>query len=78
VLTWEAVHGPLPIGKIVIFSDHDRRNFALSNLLAVTRAEHMRRITYHRYPKELARLIQLRGALNRQINKRERNAQQDR
>lgn len=77
VLVWEAEHGPLPVGKFVVFADRDRRNFDPSNLLAVTRAENMRRNTYHRYPKEVARLIQLRGALNRQINKRERHAQQN-
>lgn len=78
VLTWEAINGPLPRGKFVVFADRNQRNFDPANLLAVTRAENMRRNTYHRYPKEVARLIQLRGALNRQINKRERDAQQNR
>lgn len=36
----------------------------------VTRAENMARNTLHRYPKEVAQLIQLRGALNRKINAR--------
>jgi hypothetical protein len=34
----------------------------------MSRAESMRRNSYHNYPKELAQLIQLRGALNRKIN----------
>lgn len=77
VMAWEALNGPLPRGKFVVFADRNQRNFAPSNLLAVTRAENMQRNTCHRYPKEIARLIQLRGALNRQINKRERHAEQD-
>lgn len=78
VMEWEAVNGPLPAGKVVIFNDGNRGNFAHHNLIAVTRPELMARNTVHRYPKEIARLVQLRGAINRQINKRERDAKQDR
>jgi len=77
VLIWEAANGPLPRGKFVIFADRNQRNFDPANLLAVTRAENMQRNTCHRYPKEVARLIQLKGALQRQINKRERSEKQD-
>lgn len=76
VLIWESVNGPLPRGKFVVFADGNRGNFDPANLLAVTRAENMARNSCHRYPKEITRLIQLRGALNRQINKRERHGQQ--
>ena len=38
----------------------------------ITRAENMRRNTYHRYGPEVAKLVQLRGAINRQIRKREK------
>lgn len=78
VIEWERANGPLPSGKIVIFQDGNRCNFDPANLLAVTRAELMKRNTVHRYPKEVARLVQLRGALNRQIRKRERDAEQNR
>jgi hypothetical protein len=74
-LIWEAAHGPIPSGRFVVTKDRSR-NIALSNLELVTRAENMRRNTYHRYPKDIARLIQLRGALNRQINKRLGNEKQ--
>lgn len=73
VMEWEAANGPLPRDRFVIFADGNHRNYNPKNLLAVTRAENMQRNSYHRYPKELARLIQLRGALNRQINKREKH-----
>ena len=71
VLVWEAEHGPVPDEHIVIFKDGNRRNFDISNLECITRAENMRRNSYHtNYPPELANLIQLRGVLTRKINKR--------
>ncbi len=39
LVIWEAEHGPLPRGFAVIFADGDRKNFALDNLLKVSRAE---------------------------------------
>ena len=71
VLAWEAVNGPLPSGHIVVFIDRNKRNFAPSNLEAITRAENMRRNSYlTRYPKDVADLIRMRGVLNRKINSR--------
>jgi len=71
VLAWEAVNGPLPAGHIVVFTDRNNRNFAPSNLEAITRAENMRRNSYlTRYPKDVADLIRMRGVLNRKINHR--------
>lgn len=72
VLVWEAKRGRVKRGHIVAFKvGADKLNPCLANLETITRAENMRRNTYHRYPKEVARLIQLRGVLNRQINRRE-------
>jgi hypothetical protein len=39
VLVWEAAHGPVPRGHVVIFGDSDRQNFDLDNLLLVSRAQ---------------------------------------
>lgn len=39
VLNWEAVHGPVPKGYVVIFKDRNRLNSDISNLLLVSRAE---------------------------------------
>ncbi|CAB3960116.1 hypothetical protein LMG7053_06166 [Achromobacter ruhlandii] len=36
-------------------------------------AENMRRNTLHRYPKEIAHAIQMRGALNRRIRNVEKH-----
>ncbi len=38
-LVWEAAHGPIPDGHVVIFKDNDKDNFALDNLALVTMAE---------------------------------------
>lgn len=73
-LVWEAAHGPVPDGQFVVFKTgrHTTELGAITPaaLELVTRAENMRRNSYHNnLPPELARLVQLRGALTRQINK---------
>lgn len=75
ILTWEAVHGPLPKGHALVFRDGNKANIALENLEPITRAELMRRNSVHSMPPELEKLVLLRGALNRQINQRIKNEQ---
>lgn len=71
---WEAANGPIPAGYIVRFKDGRKTSdvalIVPDALELITRVENMRRNTYHRYGPEIARTIQLRGALSRQINKR--------
>ncbi|WP_311949313.1 HNH endonuclease signature motif containing protein [Halomonas piscis] len=73
VMVWEEHNGPVPPGHIIRFKDGDNRNFDPDNLEAITRSENMKRNSVHRYPPKLARMIQLRGALNRQLNKERRH-----
>lgn len=74
ILLWEEHLGPLPPGFAVCFKNGDKTGIRIDNLALVSRSELMRRNSYHnRYPKEIARLIQLRGALVRTINRRTRN-----
>lgn len=73
-LVWIDAHGPIPDGHAVCFKS-GRRTTELEEITPdalelVTRAELMRRNTFHRYGKDVARLVQLRGAITRQINKR--------
>jgi len=69
VLLWERHNGTVPAGHIVVFKDRNAANVTIENLDCITRAENMRRNShYNRYPLEVSRLIQLRGALNRKIN----------
>jgi hypothetical protein len=75
ILLWEAAHGPLPKGHTIVFKDGNKRNIALDNLQLVTRAELMARNTMHNYGPEIARVIQLKGAITRQINRRTRHEQ---
>lgn len=74
-LVWEAANGPIPSGHVVRFRDGMatavESEITLDRLELVSRVENMRRNSYHaRYPKEIAQLIQLRGAMNRKINNR--------
>lgn len=75
VLLWEEHLGPVPKGFAVIFKNRDKTDIRIDNLALVSRADLMRRNSYHRYPQPIPQLIQLRGALNRQINRRQREEQ---
>lgn len=74
ILVWEEINGPLPAGHAICFKDGNKQNVAIENLELVSRADLMRRNTYHQYGKEIAQVIQLKGQITRQINRRERNA----
>jgi len=67
---WRTERGPITEGGIVRPINGDPHDTRIENLRIGTRMDLMRENTYHRYPKEIAALIQLRGALQRQINKR--------
>ncbi len=76
-LVWEAAHGPMPPGHVVVFRPGrrttDEAAITLDAVELITRQELMRRNSVHtRLPPELARITQLRGALVRQINRRAR------
>lgn len=70
-LVWIEAHGPVPDGHVVVFK-RGRRTNVLEDITpdvleVVTRRELLDR---NRMPPELQALVQLRGALTRQINKR--------
>jgi hypothetical protein len=71
--TWERERGPIPKGMAVRFRNGDPHDCQIDNLYLATRADLMRANTIHNYPKEVALAAQLVGALNRQINKRNRD-----
>jgi hypothetical protein len=78
-LVWEAANGPIPAGHVVRFKQGLATTVpelvTLERLECISRVENMRRNSVHTvYPPEVARLAQLRGALNRQINKRAKEA----
>lgn len=80
-LVWQAAHGPIPAGYIVVFragrKTTDLARITPDALEIVTRAELISRNSVHNLPKPLAQLVQLRGALVRQINRRSKNQGED-
>ena len=73
---WMTEVGPIPRGMLVRFRNGDIHDTQLDNLELVTRAEHLARNWHNRYPLAIKQMVQLRGALQRQINKREGKREQ--
>lgn len=80
-LVWEQHNGPVPAGHFVRF----RRGMATTREDAITvdrlelvnRAENMRRNSYwNNYPREVAELNQLRGALTTKINRKRKDREE--
>ena len=71
-LLWEQHHGPVPRGHSVVFVNGDRSDIRIENLELIPRRALMARNTVHNLPKPLAELVQLKGAIVRQINRRSR------
>jgi hypothetical protein len=71
-LNWIGAHGPIPPGHLLRFRDGNPRNPLVENLELVTRAEHLKRNWHDKVPLPIKQLVQLRGAITRQINKRTR------
>lgn len=73
-LVWEEASGPIPAGHLVRFkrgcTTVEVDEITLDRIECVSRAEHMRTHTFHQYGPEVASVMQLRGAITRQINKR--------
>lgn len=72
-LVWELVHGPMPPGHVVVFRTGchttELGRISIEHVELLTRAELLSRNSVHRNGKELAALSQLRGCVNRQINR---------
>lgn len=72
-LLWLESGNAIPSGHIVVFKDGNRSNICIENLECISRQENMRRNSYHQYGAEVAKVVQLRGAITRQINKLEKS-----
>ena len=70
-LLWEEHHGPIPKGVNIVFIDGNPDNITIENLRAETMVEKFNRCCsiYTTLPPELRELVQLKGALRRQLNK---------
>lgn len=75
-LVWIAAHGPVPARHIVIFKKGQRTNvlekITLDRVECISLADNLRRNSVHRHGPEIAQLVQLRGAITRQINQHTR------
>jgi hypothetical protein len=77
LVNWEAVHGPVNTKtNALCFKDGNKENCAIENLELVTRADLARRNMVLAISPEVRKVMQLRGAITRQINKRKQNEQQ--
>lgn len=76
-LVWIEANGAVPLKHIVVFkqdmSSNKLEEITIDRIECISRAELMKRNTVHNLPKEIAELIQLRGAVNRQINSRSKH-----
>lgn len=70
---WEKENGKIPKCQNVVFKDSNQSNVVLSNLEIISDEELLKRNSLHRYPKEISHLIQIKSALQRQINKINKN-----
>lgn len=81
-LVWEEANGPIPARHIVVFKPGTRTaveaEITADKLECITRAENARRNHPKNKSPELARLVQLKGAITRQVNRinREHTEQQ--
>lgn len=79
-LVWEAANGPVPDGHLVVFKRgmHTAvlEEITLDRVECISRAEHARRNHPAQRDPELAKLIQLKGAITRQVNRINKEAQE--
>lgn len=72
-LVWEAAHGPIPKGNIVVFkrgmASLVAQEITADRLLCITRREHAQRNHPRSHSPEVAALCQLKGAITRQVNR---------
>jgi hypothetical protein len=79
-LVWQAAHGPVPSGCIVVFkpgtSTTVEAHITLDKLECITRAENARRNHPRERSPELGHIVQLKGAITRQVNRITREHQE--
>lgn len=79
-LLWEAANGPIPAGHIVVFRPGMKTaieaEVTADRLECISRAENAHRNHPRNRDPELGRLVQLKGAITRQVNRIAREAQE--
>lgn len=74
-IVWEQHNGAIPPGYNVQFKNHNTQDCGIENLYLISKAEQMRNENslIAKYPKELQDVIRLKGVVNRQIHKHQKN-----
>ena len=74
-IVWEQHNGVIPAGYNVQFKNHNTQDCRIENLYLISKAEQMRteNSLIAKYPKELQDVIRLKGVVNRQIHKHQKN-----
>ena len=74
-IVWEQHNGAIPPGYNVQFKNHNTQDCRIENLYLISKAEQMRNENslIAKYPKELQDVIRLKGVVNRQIHKHQKN-----
>lgn len=68
---WERCNGKIPDGHNVSFIDRNKQNVEITNLRLMTKAENaIKNNPSTKYGPEIKQIYQLKGAITRQINKR--------
>ncbi|NMV36810.1 HNH endonuclease [Ralstonia insidiosa] len=79
-LVWEAANGPIPCGHVVCFlpgrKTSVREHITIDILELVSRGELAQRNHPRSHHPELAKLVQLKGAITRQVNRIAREAKE--
>lgn len=79
-LVWQAAHGPIPRGHIVAFRPGMKtaklEEITTDRLECISRAENAQRNHPRTKSPELAKLVQLKGAITRQVNRITREARE--
>lgn len=74
ILVWEAHNGPLPKGHSIVFGDGDNRNFDISNLILVTRAQllYLNRHSLIKNNVEITKIGVALAKIDKKLNERKR------
>jgi hypothetical protein len=69
ILIWEEVHGKIPKGIILRVKDPRQDKYDINNLMLISKEEHMKLNTVHRFPEELKKTIRALTKLKKTIRK---------
>ena len=69
ILIWEEAYGKIPKGSILRVKDPRQDKYDINNLMLISKEEHMKLNTVHRFPEELKKTIRALTKLKKTIRK---------